>query len=258
MEERCETATLRIILASKALRASGQARATLRQSRALWGGGAFLDLFGEGLNLIVGDLDIAAEKNEEAAGAGVLELGIFDCGVTLHGGRESGAQVGAFLHGVEDGLVNFFLEHLAESAGAKKLAERAIGLNLADGGDKAKLGAIFLDGGGERHGNDGIAGNEPFRLLLAENFGAAPAFVVKLDDGESGVCGGSERGVLNGDAVTATVVFIELGAEQVGHVQLETGEIGGEIEREDVETLGLLAKDDVGGGNDGNVVVFDL
>ena len=38
----------------------------------------------------------------------------FDGGVGLGGGREGGAEIRSFLHGVEDGVANFFLNHFTE------------------------------------------------------------------------------------------------------------------------------------------------
>ena len=93
-----------------------------------------------------GDADFAVERDEQAVGACVAEFGAGDSGVGLHGGRESGAEVGSFLHRGENRVADFLFQHVAERAGAEKLAERAVGLDRFDFGDEAD-GAGGVDGG---------------------------------------------------------------------------------------------------------------
>ena len=78
------------------------------------GSDAGFELLGYGLELVAGDADFADELDGEMLGAGVLELSGGDGGVGLRGGRERGAEVGTFLHGVKDGVANFFADHFAE------------------------------------------------------------------------------------------------------------------------------------------------
>src|SRR3984885_16281011 len=80
------------------------------------GSDAGFELLGYGLELVAGDADFADELDGEVLGAGVLELGGGDGGVGLRGGRERGAEVGAFLHFVEDRGANFFSGHFAHTA----------------------------------------------------------------------------------------------------------------------------------------------
>ena len=89
------------------------------------------------MELVAGDADFADELDGEVLGAGVLELGRGDGCVGLRGGRERGAEVGPFLHGVEDGVANFFADHFAERAVMEEFAERAVGLDFADFGIEA-------------------------------------------------------------------------------------------------------------------------
>ena len=85
-------------------------------------GGAGFELLSDGLELVARDADFADELDGETLRAGVLELGRGDSGVGSRGGRERGAKVCSFLHGVEDGVADFFTDHFAERAGAEKLA----------------------------------------------------------------------------------------------------------------------------------------
>ena len=189
-------------------------------------------MLGYGLELFAGDADFADELDGEMAGAGVLELGGRDRGVGLSGGRERRAEVCSFLHRVEDGVADFFANHIAERAGAEKFAERAVGLDLADFGIEAKLGVVLFDGGCQANGNDGIAGDETLGLLFAESFYTGKTFVVKLDRRECGGRYGCERSLLDCDALAAAVVFVELCAEEWREVFLQAGEIGDEFQAE--------------------------
>lgn len=59
---------------------------------------ALLHLFGQSLNLLVGDSNLAVENNHEALGTGTLELCILNCGIALYWGTVHCTKVRAFLH----------------------------------------------------------------------------------------------------------------------------------------------------------------
>ena len=72
--------------------------------------------------------------------------------------------------------------------------------------------AVFGDGWGELDRNLGVAFYETLGCLFAEDFDAGPALDVKLDEGLTCGVGGGERGALDSDAVSASVVLVELRA----------------------------------------------
>ena len=221
------------------------------------GSDAGFELLGYGLELVAGDADFADELDGEVLGAGVLELGGGDGGVGLRGGRERGAEVGAFLHCVEDRVANFFADHFAETAVVEEFTERAVGLNIADFGIEAQLRVVLLDGGREADGDDGVAGDETLGLLFAESFHTGKTFVVKLHRRDG--CGrrGCERGLLDRDAFAAFVVFVELRGEERREIFLQAGEVGGELQAERVGGGSLGQHRDRGGRDDVGLLVFD-
>lgn len=93
-------------------------------------------------------MDLAVEDDEEAAVAGVAEGCALEGGVVLCGGWEGCAEVGSLLQGLEDGVADLLADGVADRAGAEELAERAVGLDLADVGDELELG-FFGDLRGE-------------------------------------------------------------------------------------------------------------
>ena len=175
-------------------------------------GGAGFQLLCYGLELFAGDTDFADELDGEMTGAGVLELGGGDGGVGLGGGRESGAEVRSFLHGVENGVADFFADHFAERAGAEEFTQRAVGLDFADFWIETQLRVVMLDGGREADRNDRVSGDKALGLLLAESFHTGKTFVVKLHGRDGGGRRGCERGLPDRDAFAAAVVFVELRA----------------------------------------------
>src|ERR1700677_1693185 len=191
------------------------------------------------------------------AGAGVLELGGGDGGVGLRGGRERGSEVRSFLHGVEDRVANFFAEHFAERAGTEEFAERALGLDLADFGIEAQLRVVLLDGGRQADGNDGVAGDEALGLLLTESLHTGKTFVGELNRCEGGGGGGGGRSLLNRDALTAAVVFVELRAQERCEIFLQAGEVGGELQAERLGGGSLGQHRDRGGRDDVGLLVLE-
>jgi hypothetical protein len=221
------------------------------------GSDAGFELLGYGLELVAGDADFAGELDGEMLRAGLLELRVGDGGVGLGGGRERGAEVGAFLHCVEDRVANFFADHFAETAGVEEFTERAVGLNIADFGIEAKLRVVLLDGGRQADGDDGVAGDETLGLLLAECFHTGETFVVELHGRDGGGWRGCERGLLDRDALAAFVVFIELRGEERREIFLQAGEVGGELEAEGVGGGSFGQHRDRGGSDDVGLLVFD-
>jgi hypothetical protein len=219
--------------------------------------GAGFDLLGYGLELVAGDADFADELDGELSGAGVVELGGSDGGVGLRGGRERGAEVGSFLHRVEDGVADFCADHFAERTGAEELAERAVGLDVADFGIEAKLRLVLLDGGSQADGHNGVAGDDVLGLLFAKSFHTGKTFVVELHRCESGGRRGCECGLLDRNALAAAVVFVELGGEEWCEVFLQAGEVGGESQAEGVGGRRFGDHRDRGGREDVGLLVFD-
>jgi hypothetical protein len=214
-------------------------------------------LLGYGLELVAGDADFADEFDREMRGAGVLKLGGIDGGVRLGGGRKRGAKVRSFLHGVEDRVADFFPDHFAERAGAEEFAERAVSLDLADFGIETKLRVALFDGGRQADGNDGIAGDDALGLLLPESFHAGKTFVVKLDCRSRGGRRGCECGLLDRNALTAAVVFIELRAQERREVFLQTSQVGGELQAECVGGRSFRHHRDCRGHDDVSLLILD-
>ena len=182
-----------------------------------------------------------------------------DGDVVLDGGREGGGHVCGLLQGGLDGVVDLFADGVAEDTGAEELAEGAVGLDFADLGDEAEAGVVVVDLRGELDGDLSVAADQPFGCLLAHDLDAGPTLDVQLNDGEACGIGGGEGGVLDGDAVSAVVVFIELRDEKRGEVALQVGEIAREREMEypQVAVFGGGDGQDRRGG-DGDVLVLDV
>jgi hypothetical protein len=212
---------------------------------------------GYGLELVAGDADFADELDGEVLRAGVLKLGGGDGGVGLRGGRERGAEVGSFLHGVEDGVADFCADHFTERAVVQEFAERAVGLDFADFGIEAELSVVLLDGGRHADGDDGVTGDETLGLLLAEGSHTGKTFVVELHRCDSGGRRGCERSLLDGDAFAAFVVFVELGGEERREIFLQAGEVGGELEAEGLDCGSFGQHRDCGGCDDVGLLVFE-
>jgi hypothetical protein len=214
-------------------------------------------LLGYGLELVAGDADFADELNGEVAGAGVLELGGGDGGVGLRGGRERGAEVRSFLHGVEDGVADFFADHFAERAVVEEFAERAVGLDFADFGIETKLRVVLLDGGRHADGNDGVSGDKALGLLLAESFHAGKTFVVELDCRDGGGRRGCQRCLLDCDALAAFVVFIELRGQEWREIFLQAGEVSRELQAERLAHGSLGQHRDRRGRDDVSLLILE-
>ena len=187
-------------------------------------------MLGYGLELVAGDADFADELDGEVLGAGVLELGGGDGGVGLRGGRERGAEVGTFLHCVEDRVANFFADHFAETAVVEEFTEGAVGLNIADFGIEAQLRVVLLDGGREADGDDRVPGDETLGLLFAESFHTGKTFVVELHCRDGGGRRGCECGLLDRDALAAFVIFVELRGEKRREVFLQPRKVSIELQ----------------------------
>jgi hypothetical protein len=220
--------------------------------------GVFSDETAQDLQLALGDADFAVEGEEKAVGAGVAEIGAGDGGVGLDGGRQSGAEIGAFLHRGENGVADFLFEHVPERTGAEEFPKGTIGLDGFDFGNEAH-GAGGVDGGRELDYDLRVAGDELVGDTGAGNFGAGPALVMKLNGGEAGGLDGDERGVLDGDAIAAFIGTIELRLQQPGEIVLEVGEIGAEAEFENVliALFGDAGDGAEGGDGDGLAGDFD-
>ena len=214
-------------------------------------------MLGYGLELVAGDADFADELDGEMAGAGVPELGGGDGGVGLRSGRECGAQICSFLHRVEDGVADFFADHVAQRAVVEEFAERAVGLDFANFGVEAELRVVLLDGGRHADGDDCIAGDEALGLLFAEGFYTGKTFVVELD--RCNGCGwrGCECGLLDGDALAAFVIFVELRGEERREIFLQAAEVGGELQAEGLGGGSFCQRRYSRGGDDVRLLIFE-